>query len=197
MTPRVPSARGSRVGRSAARPAWLSPCPACSACCPSHSSRRAGENLLHGFDVDAEEIGERLEVRRERHDRADVQIAVGPAVQPLADAWRERVVDGRVTKRALDAHRLDAAVGLAKAVTPTTAFSFSSAIVVAGSSRLTLPALICVFKASGSASASTLRPTDSAVFGETPGPTPPFFSPAMALCSWSASPQKASLPNVS
>ena len=87
--------------------------------------------------------------------------------------------------------------GLAKAVTPTTAFSLSSAIVVAGSSRLTLPAAICFFKAAGSASASTLRPTDSAVFGETPGPTPPFFSPAMALCSCSASPQKASLPNVS
>ena len=72
--------------------------------------------------------------------------------------------------------------GLAKAVTPITAFSLRRAI-VAGSSRLTLAALICCFKASGNASESTLRPTDSAVFGETPGPTPPFFSPAMALCS--------------
>src|SRR6185437_7649928 len=36
-----------------------------------------------------------------------------------------------------------------------------------------------------------------AVLGLTPGPTPPFFSPAMALCSWSASPQNASSPNVS
>ena len=26
-----------------------------------------------------------------------------------------------------------------------------------------------------------LEPTANAVFGETPGPTPPFFSPAMAL----------------
>jgi hypothetical protein len=83
------------------------------------------------------------------------------------------------------------------AVTPTTAFSFSSAIVVAGSSRLTLPALSLFFKASGSASASTLRPTDKAVLGDTPGPTPPLFAPAIALWSWSASPQKASLPNVS
>ena len=73
--------------------------------------------------------------------------------------------------------------GLAKAVTPTTAFSLSSAMVVAGSSRSTLPAASCFFNASGSASASTLRPTESAVLGETPGPTPPFFSPAMALCS--------------
>jgi hypothetical protein len=37
----------------------------------------------------------------------------------------------------------------------------------------------------GDTSASTLRPTDSAVFGETPGPMPPFFSPMIALCSWS------------
>src|SRR5689334_6660527 len=85
----------------------------------------------------------------------------------------------------------------AKAVTPTTALSFRSAIVVAGSSRSTLPALICFFNAFGSTSASTFSPTDSAVLGETPGPTPPFLSPAIALCSCSASPQKASLPKVS
>src|SRR3989454_1536833 len=36
-------------------------------------------------------------------------------------------------------------------------------------------------------STSTLRPTDSAVFGLTPPPTPPCFSPAMALWSCSAS----------
>ena len=47
-----------------------------------------------------------------RYDRADVQIAVGPTVEPLTNSRRERVVDGRVTKRALDAHRLDAAVGV-------------------------------------------------------------------------------------
>src|SRR5262249_15760273 len=87
--------------------------------------------------------------------------------------------------------------GFVKAVTPTTAFNLRRARVVAGSSRLTFPAASCFFKLSGSASASTLRPTDNAVFGETPGPRPPFFSPAMALCNWSASPQKASLPNVS
>ncbi len=72
----------------------------------------AGENLLHGHDIDAEEIGEWLEVRCQRHDRADVEIAVGPVVEPLTNARRERVVDGRMTKRALDAHRPDAAVGV-------------------------------------------------------------------------------------
>src|SRR4029077_12401282 len=74
----------------------------------------AGENLLHRCDVDAEQIGERFEVRRQSYDRADVEIAVGPAVEPLANAGRKRIVDGRVTKRALDAHRPDAAVGIGK-----------------------------------------------------------------------------------
>src|SRR5713226_7646618 len=82
-------------------------------------------------------------------------------------------------------------------VTPTTALSLSRASVVAGSSRFTLPALICFLSPSGKASASTLRPTESAVFGLTPPPTPPFFSPAMAWCSCNASPQKASEPKVS
>src|SRR2546426_1541245 len=74
-----------------------------------------------------------------------------------------------------------------KPVTPTTAFSLRSAKVVAGSSRSTLPALSWSCSACGRASTSTLRPTDSAVFGLTPPPTPPCFSPAMALWSCSAS----------
>ena len=41
--------------------------------------------------------------RRQRDDRADVQIDVRPAVQPLADARRKRVVDRRVAERARDA----------------------------------------------------------------------------------------------
>jgi hypothetical protein len=94
----------------------------------------------------------------------------------------------------IDLNRLSRSV---KAVMPTTAFSLRRAIVAAGSSRFTLPAASCLFKALGSASASTLRPTASAALGETPEPTPPFFSPAIALCNWSASPQNASLPNVS
>src|SRR5262249_3820122 len=84
-----------------------------------------------------------------------------------------------------------------KPVTPTTEFNLRSASVVAGSSRLTLPSLICCLRASGNASTSTSSPTASAVFGLTPLPTPPCFSPAMAVCSRSASPQNASLPSVS
>jgi hypothetical protein len=67
----------------------------------------AREHLLHGGLVDPEEVGERLEIGGERDDGADVQVAVGPAVQALADAGGERVVDVRVAERALDAERLD------------------------------------------------------------------------------------------
>jgi hypothetical protein len=45
-----------------------------------------------------------------RHDRADVQVARGPAVQAFSDARGERVIDRRVTERALDAHRADPAL---------------------------------------------------------------------------------------
>src|ERR1700682_1953399 len=84
-----------------------------------------------------------------------------------------------------------------KPVTPSMELSLSKASVLAGSSKLTLPSLSCCFRDSGKASASTLRPTDKAVLGLTPGPTPPFFAPAIALWSCKALPQKASLPKVS
>ena len=47
--------------------------------------------------------GERFEIWGERHNRADVQIAVRQTIESLADAEGERVVNGRVTKGALDA----------------------------------------------------------------------------------------------
>src|SRR3954468_9098585 len=68
-------------------------------------------------------------------------------------------------------------------LTPTTALSLTSARVVAGESRSTLPAFSALSTESGRAFASTLRPTDSAVFGLTPGPTPPRRRPAIALSS--------------
>ena len=78
--------------------------------------------------------------------------------------------------------------GVRKAFTPTTAFSFTNASVVAGSSRSTLPCFICSTKSAGSASASTFNPSANAFLGE---------SFATASCSLSVSPQKASLPKVS
>src|SRR5262249_58569891 len=80
--------------------------------CIEAAGTPSGENLLHGLSIDAEEIGKRLEIRCQRHDRADVQITVGPAIKPMTDARRERVVDGRMAKRALDAHRFNAAIGI-------------------------------------------------------------------------------------
>src|SRR4051794_32239558 len=82
-------------------------------------------------------------------------------------------------------------------LTPTTALSLSRASVVFGELRSTLPALIALTTDFGSALASTLRPSFSAVAGLTPGPTPPFALPAIALSSWSAPLQNASSPNVS
>ena len=68
-----------------------------------------GQHFPDGGLVDAEKIGERLEVRRERDDDADVQVAVGPAIEPLADARRERIVHVRMTERALGTQGVDPA----------------------------------------------------------------------------------------
>src|SRR6185503_12086449 len=56
----------------------------------------AREHFLDGRLVDAEKIGEGLEVWSERQDEADVEVAIGPAVQALADAGRERVIHLRM-----------------------------------------------------------------------------------------------------
>src|SRR3954451_14692343 len=81
--------------------------------------------------------------------------------------------------------------------TPTTALSLSSASVVAGSLRSTLPALIALTTDLGSLEDSTFSPTLSAVFGDTPPPTPPCLAPAIARLSWSTPVQKLSSPKVS
>jgi hypothetical protein len=65
-------------------------------------------------------------------------------------------------------------------VTPTTALSLRSASVVAGSFRSTVPALTPATTLAGSAWESTLSPTESAVFGLTPAPTPPWAEPSIA-----------------
>jgi hypothetical protein len=51
---------------------------------------------LHGVLAHAEEIGEGTQIRSERDDRPDVEIAVCPAIPPVADSRRERVVDRRM-----------------------------------------------------------------------------------------------------
>src|SRR5262249_35446197 len=54
------------------------------------------------------------QVRREIDDRADIQIAVRPAVQPAANSRREGIVYGGMTQRALDADRFDILLSVEK-----------------------------------------------------------------------------------
>jgi hypothetical protein len=68
-----------------------------------------GAQLIVG---DVEQVRDRRHVRRERDDRADVEIAIRPAVETMPDARRERVVDRRVTQRARDADVAHRAVGV-------------------------------------------------------------------------------------
>src|SRR5215203_3067708 len=65
----------------------------------------AQQHLLERRLVDAEVVGDRLEVGRQRDDQTDVQILVWPAVEPLADTGREGVVDGRMAEGAGDPDR--------------------------------------------------------------------------------------------
>jgi hypothetical protein len=111
--------------------------------------------------VHAEERRHRRQVWREPDDRADIQVAVGPAVQPSADPAGERVVDGRMAECALKAGGREA-VALEEPVTPTTASSLSRVSVFRGSFRLTAPRASAALNHLGSASTSTLSPTASA-----------------------------------
>ena len=54
----------------------------------------AREHLAYRRLVHAQKLHERRQVGRERHDGADVQVAIRPAVKALPDSRRERVVDG-------------------------------------------------------------------------------------------------------
>src|SRR5215469_1548408 len=84
-----------------------------------------------------------------------------------------------------------------KPLTPTTALSFRSDSVTAGSSRLTFPATMACCSDLGNAFTSTLRPNASAVFGLRPGPMPPCFAPSIVLFSCRVPPQNDWSPNVS
>ena len=64
----------------------------------------------NGSLVNTEQFGERGYIRRRRDDGADVEITVGPAIQPRTDTRSERVIDGGVAERALDADRLQGSV---------------------------------------------------------------------------------------
>jgi hypothetical protein len=53
--------------------------------------------------VDAQECRHGAQVGSECDDRADVEVPVGPPVEPAADAGGQRVIHRRMTEGALDA----------------------------------------------------------------------------------------------
>src|SRR5215467_2503303 len=83
-----------------------------------------------------------------------------------------------------------------KPLTPTTALSFSSASVVAGSFRSTVPLRMPCCTDLGNAFTSTFSPSASASFGLRPGPMPPCLAPAIVLFRPRVPPQNAWSPNV-
>src|SRR5688572_10866899 len=54
---------------------------------------------------DREQVDERPQVRRQRDDPPDVEVARRPAVEPATDARRERVIDIRMAESTRDADR--------------------------------------------------------------------------------------------
>src|SRR5215472_11622126 len=84
-----------------------------------------------------------------------------------------------------------------KPLTPTTALSFSSASVVAGSFRSTVPLRMPCCTDSGNALTSTFSPSASASFGLRPGPMPPCAAPSIVLSRCRVPPQNDWSPNVS
>ena len=61
----------------------------------------------HGRLVDAKQLGDGREIWRRSDDGTHVQIAIRPPVQALSNPRREGIVDGGMTDRALNPHRLD------------------------------------------------------------------------------------------
>ena len=58
------------------------------------------EYRSHRRIVDSEKIRERLEVRSQGDNTADIQIPVGPAIQAMANARGKGVIHSRVTQAA-------------------------------------------------------------------------------------------------
>ena len=64
-------------------------------------------DLAHGCLVHLQQIGQRLLVRGEGDDRADVEITIGPAVEATPDSRSEGVVDGRMADGAGETDRAE------------------------------------------------------------------------------------------
>src|SRR5690349_20937341 len=64
----------------------------------------ASQNFFYGWYVNAQQVGDGLQVGRQRDDCSNIEVAVGPAVQTVANAWGEGVVNRGVAKSTLNAH---------------------------------------------------------------------------------------------
>ena len=62
------------------------------------------ENFFHCRFINPEQIRKRLEVWSKGSDYTDIQVSIGPAIQPIADAWRKGVIDSRMADGALNAY---------------------------------------------------------------------------------------------
>ena len=60
-----------------------------------------------GCVIDPQEIRDDGEIRSKRHDCANVEVAIGPAIEPAANPRSKGIVDRRVAQSALNPHRLE------------------------------------------------------------------------------------------
>jgi len=112
LTPASPNAAGKSVGAFSIRAERLAVKKQLRVELPDSP---AVEHLPHGGLIRLQKICDDTQVGRERDDGADVEIPVGPSVEPPADARRDRIVDRRMTQRALDADGAEAAARIAVA----------------------------------------------------------------------------------
>ena len=94
-----------------------------------------------------------------------------------------------MAERAGDARSTELPAAVEEALDADDGVRFSRVNVIGRVVEVTLPALIAAADFAGIAVASTLRPRASAVFGLTPGPTPPSFAPWIAWWSPRVAPE--------
>ena len=109
LTPARPNAGGISV--AADLPSGRNALPSRSSSASNLPGPQACSTVRTVGDVRAKQLANGSRLGASAMIAPDVEVAVGPAVEPMADAGRERVVDGRVAERALDADRRQRAAG--------------------------------------------------------------------------------------
>ena len=94
----------------------------------------------HGCIIDSQKIREHAQVGGQSYDGSDIEIPVCPTIPAVADTRSERIIHRRVAQARIECPWTAVFRPVPKnPVTPTTAFKFSNATVVAGSVRSTVP----------------------------------------------------------